>query len=156
MSVLGYGVTNTEHMMRRLLLASQRHLNAACDPKPSQEPVSEFKMLTSTATISAMCAYVLDALYTNDQGEADEVAQALDWHWWDGEQLADWVAEQLNRRGLEAEKVSVPSENPWRDVVFAYVNAEEGSDDCAQAWHEMEAAVRHYEAVQKRQAGEAS
>lgn len=41
-------------------------------------------------------------------------------------------------------------DDTWRSLVFAYVNAPEGSDACSQAWHEMEAAVRHYEAVERR------
>lgn len=144
-------ITNTEHTMRRLLLASRRHLNAAAGPE-AHDSVDQYKALISTATIAGMCAYVLDALHANDQGEADEVAVALEDHWWDGERLADWVAEQLSLRGLDADRVTIPSEDSWRDLVFAYVNAPEGSEDCAQAWHEMEAAVRHYEAVERRRA----
>ena len=39
------------------------------------------------------------------------------------------------------------------ELAIAYVNAPEGTDRVSQAYHELEAAVRHMQAVDARQAG---
>lgn len=95
-------MTQVEHIMLNFLTAAQQSLIAATTPGT---PEAEFRWNVERATLAGMCAYLLDALHTNDQGEADEVAVALERHCADGEPLADWVAEELNRRGVEVESM---------------------------------------------------
>lgn len=40
----------------------------------------------------------------------------------------------------------------WRDLVFSYYHAPDGSEECADAWYEMKAAVEHWRAVEARKA----
>lgn len=91
-----------EHLMLKFLTAAQQSVIAATTPGT---PESEFRWNVERATLAGMCAYLLDALHTNDRGEADEVAVALERHCADGEPLADWVAEELTRRGIEVESM---------------------------------------------------
>lgn len=88
----------TEVMTRLFLVDSKYRLDAVFD---SEWPDPRLKDLHAIAsTLAGMCAYLLDQMHQLDQDTATDVAWQL--HDWsdDGEGCADWVAQEVRRRGI--------------------------------------------------------
>lgn len=89
-----------QELLRYLLATSQAHIAAACDPTRDRADEAAFRAHCEAAQLAGMAAYLLSALddYSTD---ADDVAIALDELTTDGEPLAEWVASQAAKRGIE-------------------------------------------------------
>lgn len=78
------------------LAAAQRHTNQACEPN-----APDFAKHCAFALAFGEIAYVLETLQRVDRRTAERVALDMDEFADDGEPLANWVAAQLNQRGIE-------------------------------------------------------
>lgn len=89
----------TEVMTRLFLVDSKYRLDAVFADLDWAHP--ELKNLQSqVSTLAGICAYLLDQLHQLDGGTATDVAwQVHDWCD-DGEGCADWVTEEIQRRGI--------------------------------------------------------
>lgn len=94
------GVNVTDAMVRDFLVSSQRHLNATMDRTASE---ADFRTNCMVSLLSGLVAYLLAELKDLDQGTAADVAWQVRDFCQDGEPLADWVAEELTRRGIDVE-----------------------------------------------------
>ena len=90
----------TDAMVRDFLVSSQRHLNSATAPGT---PEVDFRNSAIMALLSGLVAYLLAELKDLDQGTAADVAWQVHDFCEHGEPLADWVAEELTRRGVDVE-----------------------------------------------------
>ncbi len=84
-----------EYLRRFMLAQSQISLNAAMEGEDPEQK----RVLSTHATLAAMCARAIDAL------EAGEDVVTVAWELYeaarDGEDLASWVAEELADRRIE-------------------------------------------------------
>jgi len=90
----------TDAIVQDFLVSSQRHTNAATD---STTPEADFRLNCTVAALSALVAYLLVELKDVDQSTAADVAWQVSDFCQDGEPLAQWVAEELNNRGVDVE-----------------------------------------------------
>ncbi len=90
----------TDVMVRDFLVSSQQHLNLATAP---DTPEADFRSNCMAAQLCGMVALLLTELKNLDQGTAADVAWQVHDFCQDGEPLAEWVAEELNNRGVDVE-----------------------------------------------------
>jgi len=98
-------VKTTDAMMRRFLTSASRFL----DEGFSASIESDKLHLWEKSTLAGMCAYLLDALYKADPGEATIACSFIIDADENGEDLAGWVSEQLR---VLAEAALVRGDNP--------------------------------------------
>lgn len=100
-------------LLHHLLATSHAHIAAACDPNRDRADEAAFRHHCEAAQLAGMAAYLLDALGSHFGNTVDLVCRELDQLATDGEPLAEWVADQVIRRGVTWPGTDeVPAEDP--------------------------------------------
>lgn len=86
-------------LLHDLLATAHAHVAAACDPTRDNGDEAAFRAHCEAAQLAGIAAYLLDALDVDTSG-AEEVAREVSQLAEDGEPLAEWVAEQVQARGI--------------------------------------------------------